>query len=450
VTARVREFNAFLRDYVNLNPGRISDLRTRMSRVNKFLTQSRDLEDLVSGDVIPQGSFAHKTIIRPFSGNDFDADVLVPMNEMDGWPARKYREYLQKALEKSSTYGHMIVLGKRCVKLDYAHDFHIDLVPFITRSDGLSYITHRPKDIFIRTDPVAFTDWFDDCNRTTNGHLVRVVRLLKYLRDRSSIDIPSVVLSALLAQRVRSFDGVNDYGNVATTLTALVSGLNDYLAPLSSKPFVDDRIGQDLADRWTASGFLNLQSQVKTWARQMTAALEADADVSVEKWQAVFGAGFGASESVEKGTLALSAPSPSEFGRLPAPGEQDLTRDHGIPVRLNSSLRVKVVGRISTGTKTGGRMRPLAARGNLAPIGRQLKFDIEGCTVPQPFDVYWKVRNDGEEALRRKSFRGGIVKGGTTIRESTQFAGPHWVQAWIVVSGVAVATSVQEVTILSD
>ncbi|KUM32885.1 SMODS domain-containing nucleotidyltransferase [Arthrobacter sp. EPSL27] len=450
MTARIREFNFFLRDYVNLDATRTKTLHSRVTAVNTFIADHVDIGGIVSGDVIPQGSFAHKTIIRPFTGNDFDADVLVPMVEQEGWEPKQYTQALHKALESSARYRDKAVVGKRCVKLDYAGDFHIDLVPFVTRDDGNTYITHRTRNEFIRQDPVAYTAWFEDNNRTTHGHLVRVVRLMKYLRDRSSVQIPSVVLSALLAGRVRSFAGVNDYDNVAATLTSLVRGLHEYVQHTATPPWVDDRIGQNLADRLTQSGFENLKSQLKTWSKLMTEALEADPDESVEKWRKLFGESFGSSVRKASEGEALTASASPHYEKSYAPGEEDLQKDHGIRIALDPTQRVRVVGRMSPNRKGTGRYRPLAGSGNHVPLSRSLKFSIEGCTVEKPFDVFWKVRNAGEEAARRKMFRGEIRNRGEQITESSNFHGEHWVEAWIVKDGVAVATDTQDVTILPN
>ena len=89
----------------------------------------------------------------------------------------------------------------------------------------------------------------------------------------------------------------------------------------------------------------------------------------------------------------------------------------------------------------------MSATGNHVPIGRSLKFSVESCTVQPPYDVYWKVRNAGIEAVERKSLRGQITNGGDTRFENSQFPGNHWVQAWVVKNGVAVATDTQDVTI---
>lgn len=446
MTARVREFNAFLRDHVNLNQTRINTLQSRVSSLDKFLGDESPLGDLVTDDVIPQGSFAHKTIIRPYTGNDFDADVLLPMDEEPDWEPKKYTVELQKALEASKRYEGKTTLGKRCVTIDYADDFHIDVVPFVTRPDGNTYITHRLDNDWIRQDPIALTKWIEESSRVTNGHLIRVIRLVKYLRDRSSLNVASVVLTALLTERVHSFAGVDEYQNVATTLVSLVEDLRDYLESMSSAPWVDDRIGQNLADRLTHTGFLNLQSQLKTWARKMRAALDAPSNESVDKWREVFGDKFGATTTAELMLTASAAPIET-YEKREAPGEQFLERDHHIPVRIQPGVRFRLVGRMSATRRASGRFRPMSATGNHVPIGRSLSFTVEDCTVPAPYDVYWKVRNAGAEAVERRNLRGEIVKGGDKITESSSFAGNHWVQAWIVKDGVAIATDVQDVTI---
>ena len=450
MTARIREFNLFLRDHVNLNQSRLDTLHSRFSSLDTALEESTILEDKLEGSLIPQGSFAHRTIIRPLTGNDFDADVLLPMAEQDEWEPKKYTLELKKALDAVPRYADKTVLGKRCVTIQFANDFHIDVVPFVERADGKTYITHRTRNEFIRQDPIAFTDWFNEQNSTTNGHLVRVIRLFKWLRDRSSIDCPSVVVAALLAERVKSFAGIDDYGNVATTFTALLEDLRDYLELHSVPPWVDDRIGQNLADRLTQTGFDNLKSQLKRWARLAREALDATASESVDKWKKLFGDSFGASGA--SSTLALSAsaapPTPTYEHQM-VPGELTITEQFGYPERRSAADVFRIVGRMSPTKKGRGRYRPLSANGNLVPIGRSLRFEIEGCTVQEPYDVYWKVRNAGPEAARRNAFRGEILKRGNQIQETSDFPGAHWVQAWVVKDGVAVATATQDVTIMS-
>ena len=367
MTARIREFNLFLRDHVNLNQSRLDTLHSRVSSLDTTLEESTILEDKLEGSLIPQGSFAHRTIIKPLSGNDFDADVLLPMTEQDEWEPKKYTLELKKALDAVPRYAEKTVLGKRCVTIDFANDFHIDVVPFIERADGLIYITHRTRNEFIRQDPTAFTDWFNEQNNTTNGHLVRVIRLVKWLRDRSSIDCPSVVLAALLAEQVKSFAGIDNYGNIATTFAALLEDLRDYLELHSVPPWVDDRIGQNLADRLTQTGFDNLKSQLKRWARLAREALDAATSESVDKWKKLFGDSFGASSASSALALSASAaPEAPTYEHQMAPGELTITERFGYPERRSAADTFRIVGRMSPTKKGRGRYRPLRGRADRA------------------------------------------------------------------------------------
>ena len=72
---------------------------------------------------------------------------------------------------------------------------------------------------------------------------------------------------------------------------------------------------------------------------------------------------------------------------------------------------------------------------------KSLDFYIEYCDVEKPYDIYWKVRNVGEEARKRNDIRGEIVKGGEKHHECSQFHGSHYVECYIVKENVCVAKS---------
>ena len=195
------DFKAFLTNKVNLNQTRLNLLSQRVTAIENFLTGDEVFGEYVT-ELIPQGSFAHGTIIKPVGNKEFDADVLVPMDEVDGWVAKDYVQKLYEAFGRSATYRSMRSRGKRCVTIDYAGDFHVDVVPFVTR-DGSTYVTNRITEEFELAAPDDFTEWLEGKNRITNGNLVKVIRLLKYLRDhKTRYTIPSVTLTAALAHHV--------------------------------------------------------------------------------------------------------------------------------------------------------------------------------------------------------------------------------------------------------
>lgn len=81
---------------------------------------------------------------------------------------------------------------------------------------------------------------------------------------------------------------------------------------------------------------------------------------------------------------------------------------------------------------------------------RKLKFMIVENNIPKPYDIYWKVRNVGYEAIRINCIRGQIKKGIDYLNESTNFYGPHYVECYIIKDGICVARDKISVSIDYD
>lgn len=70
-----------------------------------------------------------------------------------------------------------------------------------------------------------------------------------------------------------------------------------------------------------------------------------------------------------------------------------------------------------------------------------LRFSVASTTVQGHYDVYWKVRNFGREALLANQLRGQIVpdEGRHERIEHTRYRGEHYVECYIVQNGRCVA-----------
>jgi hypothetical protein len=96
---------------------------------------------------------------------------------------------------------------------------------------------------------------------------------------------------------------------------------------------------------------------------------------------------------------------------------------------------------------TDGNKRKNITSSTVLPKGCFVYFNAMDTNVPKPYDVYWQVVNNGEEATRDNCLRGGIFKaqtlgrGGLIYKDLTAFSGLHWVECFIVKNGVCVARS---------
>jgi hypothetical protein len=435
----VKHFDAFLQYKVNLSDRRIEKLDARVEAVGNFLTNGTGTIAEAFIELIPQGSYAQRTIINPVGARDeFDADVLLDMEEVSDWEAEDYVAELYRTFRASLTYRDMVRRRSRCVTVDYVGDFHMDVVPYLTRHDE-RYITNRTDNTYELTNPEGFNAWLDEQNRLTSGRLVKVLRLLKYIRDyKNNFSVKSVILTILVGGRVSSTALLADpdhYQDLPTAFLSLLTDLNEYLQANPAMPSIDDpsRPTENFNHRWNQEQYANFRNWVKTytaWAKD--AYTETDVDASYVKWRKLFGEKFG--------TYSTTGIKTSELHKGVA-GVQD-TEEHvenKFAVALNPAYRVKL--RARTVRRDGFRTYNLSEWGNRVAKNRKVTFTIKSSNVPGPYDVWWKVRNTGPEAIAQNMIRGEIVKdGGSRSRtEPTSFRGSHYVEVYIVKNGVVVA-----------
>ena len=444
----INNFDSFLANEVNLSQRRLDQLDERVAAIDSFLRSGDDAISTRFVQTIPQGSYAHRTIINPVDTNDeFDADVLLELTEEPDWSGGDYVEELYKVFRASPRYRDMVSRHARCVKVDYANEFHIDVVPYIERH-GEHYITNRDDDDFELTNPEGFNEWLDEQNQTTSGRLVKAIRLLKYVRDyKNTFSVKSVILTILAGGRVNSALLLGDpdhYKDLPATFKNLLADLDEYLQANPTMPNLTDPSCPtenfnhrcDDQDQYT-----NFRKWVHYYSDKATRAFEEqDRALSLSLWREIFGDDFGlVSTSVTKATNA-------HIGRT-KDTEQFLERDLQIPKRIDPRYQVALGAHVLP--KPGWRAYDLRKHGNSVGRSRTVRFSLQGCTVPGPYDVYWKVRNTGDEAIDADCIRGQIVQDGGSRKkdEPTAYRGKHYVECFIVKNGVCVVVAHQSVII---
>jgi hypothetical protein len=436
-------FDELLTATVNLNQSRIDILDGRLAAVGKFLDEQESFSALVADELIPQGSYAHKTIIKPVAGHDFDVDVLLPMTVQTGFEPRDYIAELYAALRSSGTYREMTARRTRCVTVQYANEFHIDIVPYLER-DGGHWITNRHENSYELSNPEQFNAWLDDRNRDADLHLVPVIRIFKYLRDfKETFSVKSIILTTLLGTQVHSARLLGDpayYEDIPTTLVHILADLDDYLQATPLLPAIVDPggTGDDFAQRWDQDQYSNFRNKLHSYREKAEDAYhDVDEASCVAKWQDLFGTGFRA-QSTEVIKLSESSATSTE---------KSLDRDFGIPTHLTGQ-QLRIVGRLNK--RRGFRDYPLPRTGNRVPKQRTITFTVVRCDVPAPYDIYWKVKNSGEEARHAGQLRGEIRRdeGHARKTEDTRWRGSHFVECFVVKNGVCVATDRQQVFIV--
>jgi hypothetical protein len=447
-------FKQFLKDSVNLNKSRLGDLDSRVDSITLALKESPHLDGRVL-DTVPQGSWAHQTIIRPGDGLEFDADFLVQLTEDLDWNdnPRSYADAVWSAMNKHSIYGNMSKKKDRCVRVVYANDCHIDIVTYLVLSSGREVIVNRTTNEFEDTNPIGFTEWIQEKDDLTGGDLRKVIRLLKYLRDRqSAFSVRSVLLTTMVGNVVdhwRTYDS-DYYKDVPTTLLHVVKDLDDWLQANWTKPSITDPSCPTTTfdHRWTDAQYSSFRNKVHELRPKVEDAYHAGTVVeSIAAWQTVFGPTF--PNTLASRAAAISATAALTKSAMPqerAPNEQFIEE----MLTINETHRVSIVCEVSAPRDLNrAQRRALKTRAGRVPKRRDLLFKLVDTDVAEPFKVYWKVRNRGDEAAQLNKLRGEIAEdeGLRQKRESTLYTGHHYVECYIVKNGVCVARAREPVII---
>ena len=266
----VQLFHDFLDDTVNLNSTRVADLESSVEAI-KNAVRASDWEPHING-WMAHGSWAHKTIIRPVDNGEFDADLIVFVEHVDGWTAATYINELYSAFRDNATYRSKVSRSSHCVTISYANDKKIDIAPCVTNRTPLNQleVCNRNSDEFERTEPRQYTQWLVDKNDISGSNSFRkVTRLIKYLRDiKERFTCSSVLLTTILGYCIASADrNSEEFGDTPTALRTIFDRMDDWLQANPTKPAVVNPFlsSEDFALGWTDAQYANFRERIHTY-----------------------------------------------------------------------------------------------------------------------------------------------------------------------------------------
>jgi hypothetical protein len=457
-------FNDFLKETVNLNDSRVTDLETSIGAIKDAVRES-DWEPHRHG-WREQGSWAHKTIIKPVDKGEFDADLLVLVKPVDGWSAGDYIEKLMAVFKANKTYKDMAKPWSHCVTITYANDKKIDVAPCLVNRGGYKRfeVCNRTTDVFEQSEPEQYTDWLIERNSYSgNNSFRKVTRLIKYLRDiKTRFTCSSVLLTTTLGYRICASDkNSSEFADTPTALKTIFGRMDDWLQINSIKPKVTNPFlqSENFADAWTDDQYSNFREKIHTYREWIDDAFnETDRDESIAKWRRVFGEDFAGGvvledgRSVSKNAVALLKSSVSAAALFTG-DLVEAVRRYGasvVPARIYrlpymdrptwkraaSMTQVQVRAALYT-SKNGSFIQPVTGLEALPP-GCWLHFHAS-TSMGAPFntnefDIQWRVTNTDEVAYRANCLRGHFYASekDNSRWEELQYRGVHLVEAFVI------------------
>ena len=289
-----RQFREFLRDEVNPNRDRANRLYRGIRGVKSHLSDNLGGYQRIDR----QGSLSLDTLIKPVrEGDEYDADVQVVMNPREGWEPKDYLDAVYEVLAQNLNYRDKLQLSTRCVKISFAGDFSMDVVPRITRGQR-HQICNGVDNRFEETDGAGYLHWFHGKSKISNVNLKRAVRLLKYIRDREDNYIAkSIMLTTLAARTIQEGDrGRDQVKSVAATLATVLTRMDKDLQSLAQRPSVKNPAHRvETFDRhWKDEQFNIFRVSIHRYAEIANGALTSESvPESIDRWRRLFGPSFG-------------------------------------------------------------------------------------------------------------------------------------------------------------
>jgi len=139
---------------------------------------------LLGGAVIePQGSMRLRTTVRPIDRTEYDLDLLAqcPIDPRKTFAHELYEAIRRRIAEHGDLKNRLEPLG-RCLRLNYAGQFHLDVVPACPHPAGGLYVpdsTQRdatsPILSWKASDPIGYADWFEAKAKVREPESARVL-----------------------------------------------------------------------------------------------------------------------------------------------------------------------------------------------------------------------------------------------------------------------------------
>lgn len=455
-------FADFLTNTVNLNKTRLGQLDSSVDALKNFVRDS-EWEPKIRG-FEEQGSWAHSTIIKPVDQGEYDADLLVLVDPVEGWSAADYVRKLGAIFVEDAVYGEKTRVWDYCVTITYANERKVDLAPcVIDRSyAGMYEVCDRYNDEFDLTSPVEYTSWMREKNGYSGSNSFRkVTRLLKYIRDiKGQFECPSVLLTTLLGNQIHFHDKDTDaFADTPTTLKTVVGRLDDFIQNNEKRPHVwNPKLStEDFGELWTDKQYEKFRNTIHKYRCLIDAAYVVEGKAaSITAWRRVFGDEFAKGDTVLTKSMAEDEGLQKNFFMETAAhlnGLVDYVKTHGLSVlpfgfsrpayqkrpswrmapTISRNLSVTAVwctGRDSGSGQPISSGQVLAARGGLW-------FDVaqgDGQALPSGYSVHWRITNTGAVAIAKRAGRGDfyLPNRGHRRWESLEYRGIHMAEAFVI------------------
>lgn len=156
---------ANIAESIQLDNTRKERMESAYSAIETLLNEDESFFKDVDFEIYPQGSVKIGTTIKPMKDNEFDLDIVVQIVDFENsYDSEEIYNQLKRVL-LSSRYKDKVVTKNRCIRIDYAGDFHMDILPGVqvyTDDKNKIVVPDKKLETWTPSNPRGYAEWFLD------------------------------------------------------------------------------------------------------------------------------------------------------------------------------------------------------------------------------------------------------------------------------------------------
>ena len=418
----------------NLEPTNISEMEITVGEIAKKLNKNYyNLDSDKTSHMYIVGSVGRETAIKGVSDLDILFDLPVEVfKRFDAYKEKKQSSLLQEVKNVlKARYPNTDISGDGQVVVIKFNKYTVELVPGFKQSDDrFKYPDTNNGGSWKYTDPLPEISESKKTAEDTDNNFKYIANMLRAWKNKQGFKFGGLLIDTIT---YKFLNEKTDYRNIGfDSYLDMTKALFEYIKGLDKDQSYWYALGSNQQVYNCDNGkFITKAEKAYKKIKDLTAN---SSDVN-KKLRQVFGTQF------PKKVTAENREYTSSYNQKYYNDTEEFIEDYfTVDIKYNISIDCKI-------TQDGFRpmlLKKLLRDKMFLAIKKHLEFYIDSMDSEikkeAPYDIYWKVKNEGQEAIKRDCIRGQIKRTNTkSINESSDFIGEHYVECYIVKDEVCIA-----------
>lgn len=418
----------------NLEPTNIGEMETTVGEIAKKLNKNYyDLDGDKISHMYIVGSIGRGTAIKGVS----DLDILFDLpdevfKKFDAYKEKKQSSLLQEVKNiLKERYPNTDISGDGQVVVIKFNKYTVELVPGFKQSDDrFKYPDTNNGGSWKYTNPLSEIEESKKTSEDTDNNFKYIANMLRAWKNKQGFKFGGLLIDTIT---YNFLNDKTDYRNIDFgSYLDMTKALFEYIKGLNKDQTYWYALGSKQQVYNCDNGkFITKAEKAYKKLKDLT---ETSSDIN-KKLRQIFGTQFPKKATAENRTYM------SSYNQKSYKDTEEFIEDYfAVDIKYNISINCKI-------TQNGFRpmlLKKLLGKKMFLAIKKHLEFYIEEMDYKidkeGEYDIYWKVKNEGKEAMKRDCIRGQVKRTNTkSIIESSDFIGEHYVECYIVKDGVCIA-----------